>query len=156
MIGWLIKPSISDIYYLWLVEWLIVADDATGFLSLCIGLSWKVAVAGKPSSMGVRGRFRATSSRRGHQFCSVIRCQKDEFRLSKGRLSIAVNRSTAQPMSYMIGWLIKPSIPDIYHSHSHVYFSTKQHTARKSRGLSCDRKLQRDLSVIESSSHLWT
>ena len=38
--------------------------------------------------------------------CSVIRCQKDESRLRLTGL-------TAQPMSCMICWLIKPLLPDI-------------------------------------------
>ena len=41
MTGWLIRLSISDIYYLWLVDWLIVANDATARLPPSfVGLSW--------------------------------------------------------------------------------------------------------------------
>ena len=63
----------------------MVAEDATGFLLPCIGLSWKVAVAGKPSSVSIRGKLHTTSSRRGHR----ILLRYPEFR---GRVPIAVNR----------------------------------------------------------------
>ena len=107
MIGWLIKPSVPDFYRLWLLDWLL---RTTLQASSLFALVWP----GKSCSLeAIFNECKRKVARNVVTSGSPI--------LKRHPVSKRTRPDCGQPprlrilRAVMVGWLIKPSIPGIYH-----------------------------------------